>query len=364
MLAYNITKDAISLVIGESDYLVPRTSPQAAKVLDELRKKPVDEAEVARLVALEYSPEAYSDGTISIMKNGEVTYKGERLPKALADKVAACYADGVPFNNVLAFFDRLNANPSRRAITELYTFLEHKSMPITPEGHFLAYKGIQLSGYSVMGNTTTVVEKGTVDEGGHILNTVGQAPRVRRSCVNDDFRVGCAEGLHAGSLNYASGWGSKVVIVKIDPADVVSIPSDCSCQKLRTCAYEVVADYKGKLSDSGVNNAARPYDMEDADDWDDEIDDEVEVRCTGIGCAAREAVRQALWQQAYDTASVNGEEDREDGNDPSDASDLEANFEALVMEIFDVDVDGVDVGDYPTEFAQFKESYYSAYRGE
>ena len=75
MLAYNITRDAISLVIGDSDYLVPRTSPQAAKVLEALRAPKVDEKEISRLVALEYSPEAYSDGQISIMKNGEVTYK-------------------------------------------------------------------------------------------------------------------------------------------------------------------------------------------------------------------------------------------------------------------------------------------------
>jgi hypothetical protein len=65
--------------------------------------------------------------------------------------------------------------------------------------------------------------------------------------------------VHAGSLSYATGFGPTHVIVKIDPADVVSIPTDCSCQKLRTCAYEVVALCQGKMEDGGVRDASNPY---------------------------------------------------------------------------------------------------------
>ena len=59
-------------------------------------------------------------------------------------------------------------------------------------------------------------------------------------------------GLHAGALNYVASYGSvesndRIVIVKINPADVVSVPSDCNCEKLRTCRYEVVGEYQGEL---------------------------------------------------------------------------------------------------------------------
>jgi hypothetical protein len=37
------------------------------------------------------------------------------------------------------------------------------------------------------------------------------------------------------------------MIVKINPKDVVSVPSDCNCEKLRTCRYEVVGEYQGEL---------------------------------------------------------------------------------------------------------------------
>jgi len=104
--------------------------------------------------------------------------------------------------------------------------------------------------------------------------------------------VGCSQGLHAGALNYVASYGSveagdKIVIVKINPQDVVSVPSDCNCEKLRTCRYEVVGEYQGELlkplyksefaedeyHDDEDDNI---YDQYDEDYWDqyDEDDEE------------------------------------------------------------------------------------------
>jgi hypothetical protein len=351
MLAYNITKDAISLVIEDQVYTVPRTSPQAAKIINQLRLQPVDEVEVARLVALEYSPEVYSDGRIKIMKGGTVEYNGAALPRALAQKVKDCYEDGVPFENVLKFFDRLNANPSKRATEELYTFLEHKGMPITPEGHFLAYKGIQTDGYSCTAGDRSKVIEGETNEDGRIRNFVGDKIRVTRNYVDDNKDVGCSSGLHAGSLEYATSFGPKHVIVKIDPADVVSIPTDCSCQKLRTCAYEVVADYKGKLQDSGVRDASRPYfeDLEEDDDGDI-------IGIVSIGIRCREPVQTGPdWDAVTARARELGRGHADDGYEPDTPDDLEGQF---------TDASGEGPEDWDDEFQAFKEAYYAAYRGQ
>ena len=66
--------------------------------------------------------------------------------------------------------------------------------------------------------------------------------------IDDDARVACSHGLHVGSSltpwTFARG---KVVIVKVNPKDVVSVPHDCNCQKLRTCAYTAVAEHIGTL---------------------------------------------------------------------------------------------------------------------
>ena len=347
MLAYNITRDVVSLVIDNNVFTVPRTSVQAGKIIDELRKQPVNETEVARLVALEYSPEVYSDNRITISKDGSVVYNGEALPKALAQKVKDCYEDGVPFENVLAFFDRLNANPSKRAVTELYTFLEHKGMPITPEGHFLAYKGVRDDGFSCTAGDKAKVIEGVTNDEGRIRNFVGDKIRVTRNYVDDNKDVGCSSGLHAGSLEYATGFGPRHVIVKIDPADVVSIPTDSSCQKLRTCAYEVVADYKGKLQDSGVKDASRPYSHEVEEDDDGEV-----IGILGIGIMRRKPDALGIVLGKVEAA---GNKHRANGWEPDSVGELESRF----AEDF-----GDSPDDNPDEFEEYKAAYYAAYRGD
>jgi hypothetical protein len=146
--------------------------------------------------------------------------------------------EGLPFEPLVAFLDKLMKNPSRRAVNELYSFLEHKAMPITPNGNFLAYKSISLDWKDHY--------TGTFD------NSVGNTLEMARNSVCDDAEVGCSSGFHAGSLQYASTFGgsSKLVIVEIDPSDVVSIPKDSNCQKLRTCKYKVIAEYTQKLPDN------------------------------------------------------------------------------------------------------------------
>jgi hypothetical protein len=72
-------------------------------------------------------------------------------------------------------------------------------------------------------------------------------PRPR---VDDDCNRGCSAGLHAGSLDYVRGYGndtSRYLIVKINPRDVVSVPSEDS-RKLRCCEYLVVSEFKEQLN--------------------------------------------------------------------------------------------------------------------
>ena len=129
-------------------------------------------------------------------------------------------------------------NPSMQSQQELYDFLEHENLPITEDGCFLAYKAVN--------SDFKDKYRGTFD------NQVGQVCEMRRAKVDDNRGRGCSAGLHAGALNYVAEYGSvdagdNIVIVKINPEDVVSVPSDCNCEKLRTCKYEVVGLYQGEL---------------------------------------------------------------------------------------------------------------------
>ena len=166
-------------------------------------------------------------------------------------------------------------NPSMQSQTELYDFLEHENLPITEDGYFLADKA---------------VSKDFKDKWrGSFDNRVGQVCEMRRAKVDDNRGRGCSAGLHAGALNYVASYGSvdagdHIVIVKINPEDVVSVPSDCNCEKLRTCKYEVVGEYQGELlkplyksefeEDSYVDEEETIHDEYDDEYWTQFDDDD------------------------------------------------------------------------------------------
>ena len=201
------------------------------------------------LISMKAVVENYTVGRLSVNGTG-VTYNGSPIHAVDADRVMAFLREGLPYQPIANYMERCRKNQSARAIVELYPFLEHRNMPLTPEGFIIAYKGVQSNLYSVMGNTKTVVLQGKTDSEGHILNEIGQVIEIERSSCDDDFRNGCSFGLHAGSLAYARGWGARVILILIDPADVVSVPEDCNCQKLRCCKYKVLGEYTGPMPDT------------------------------------------------------------------------------------------------------------------
>ena len=73
-------------------------------------------------------------------------------------------------------------------------------------------------------------------------NSPGQILSMPRRDVDDNRERTCSYGFHAAAYSYARNFmgGGRLIAVKINPADVVSVPSDYNNQKLRTCRYEVM----------------------------------------------------------------------------------------------------------------------------
>ncbi len=84
---------------------------------------------------------------------------------------------------------------------------------------------------------------------GTINNSVGSFVMMNRADVDSNPNQTCSTGLHVASYDYArSVYGafgvenSDILIeVKVNPRDVVAIPTDYNTQKMRVCQYEVVA---------------------------------------------------------------------------------------------------------------------------
>ena len=198
---------------------------------------------------------------------GEViNYDGKPLHNEMTRRMIEILRSGEDISYLLLFIDNLMQNPSKRAIDESWAFLSHKNLPITTDGCFLAYKCVR--------ENYLDKHSGTYD------NRPGAVLEMARNAVDDNCNRTCSYGFHCGSLEYSGPqgafWqtGDKVLIVKVNPKDIVSIPADHSAQKLRTCRYEVVDEYRGPLnkpvySGAGVND-------DDYDDTEYNYDDEWE----------------------------------------------------------------------------------------
>jgi len=243
-IPYLITSASVTVVVDGKTYVADKTHRNYESIKTMLVSDSTEFDKLIELFDITELVNRYCDGKISV-KHGVVSYNDIPVDNYVTQKILQFMDEKLPVEPIANFLNKLMKNPSRRAVSELYKFLEHKNMPLTPDGCFLAYKGVGVDYWSKHANRMTRVVRGKVNDSGNIYNGVGEVIEVERNSVCDDASVGCGEGIHAGSLKYANDWAGsagRLMIVKIDPSDVVSVPNDCSCQKLRTCKYEVVAE--------------------------------------------------------------------------------------------------------------------------
>jgi hypothetical protein len=248
----------LTLVLNNKTYQVLPDHINYKMILEALPSATADE--LLEIVDVEKAVSTFSDGLVEI-KNGKVMYEGEEVHGSISKRILEFMSKGLPFQPLVNFLNNLMENPSMQSQKELYDFLEHEHLPITEDGHFLAYKAVR--------SDFKDKYRGVFD------NSVGQIVKMQRAKVDDDRARGCSDGLHAGALNYVAGYGSlengdRIVIVKINPSDVVSVPSDCNCEKLRTCRYEVVGEYQGELLKPlySASFTEDEYSEDDEDDYD------------------------------------------------------------------------------------------------
>lgn len=187
---------------------------------------------------LEY---AFDETDVDIDVDEEkIFYKGDEVTHVVAEKILKGVKASEDVDSFILFLDHLMENPSKKSVDQLYDFLQSEGMPVTEDGCFLGYKAVR----------DDFTDKHT----GEIDNSPGSVCEMRRNQVEDDPKVGCAPGLHVGSLKYAKNFrgGGRIVLVKVNPEDVVSVPEE-NHNKMRVCRYEVVDTYsKDEPLDDGL----------------------------------------------------------------------------------------------------------------
>lgn len=258
----------ISATINGASYTIDTDHPKYQVALDAVRNKNWNR--FVDLVNISKQVQSYFDGTNVEIKDGSINYHGQIIHNTLTKRILNFMRDGLPHEPLLNFFKNLMDNPSKRAVDELYDFLEAGELPITEDGHFLAFKNVR-SNYKD-------IHSGTFD------NSVGKVCEMPRNGVDEDKDRTCSAGLHFCSIKYlphfSDGENGKTMIVKINPRDVVAIPADYENTKGRTCRYEVVAEYKDDWR-SKLNRDESGWDSElySSDGGDYEFDDE-DDECT------------------------------------------------------------------------------------
>lgn len=215
--------------------------------------------------------ENWSEGNFSF-RDGYLYYgQDEQIATQPTERIIDMLKQGWDHKPMLRYLDNLYENVSQRAVQESYEWSMHKGLPITEDGYMIGYKGVAVySGedrQDKLGRTLTdgdLVDKYT---GRSFRNNIGDENYMPRRQVCDDHTKGCESGLHIGTFEYAEGWagsGGAVVLVKFNPADIVSVPSDCSCQKIRVSKYEVLEVARGVIEDAVFEG----YGDDDEDDED------------------------------------------------------------------------------------------------
>jgi hypothetical protein len=252
------TKDSITMYVNGKTFAIGLSHPNFESIKN-LLLADADWSEISPLVEFEknytFSAEGvevkYDDksGLVLVLDGMELGEIDNVLKKRLIEMAKALHEDkddGLKNSATMfaRFIRKLYNNPSRRSVLQLFGFLEFNDLPLTADGNFLAYKKIGYDYKDIYSHTFD--------------NSVGKTAKMIRNQVDDDPSRTCSKGLHVCSFDYLGSFGScrdtldRIVVCEVDPANVVSIPTDYNNAKMRVCEYTVVGeipqDLEAKLS--------------------------------------------------------------------------------------------------------------------
>lgn len=238
-VSWTATPDNLIIVVDGKIFNLARNSSDPAladktqKVYNALKHEQYEK--VQELLAPIKKVVKYIQGTaFTLDDNGNLFEKGTKTPinNAIAKKLLYFATEELPIQPLINFWHNLLLNPSEDSRQDLFAFLDKNHHPLTSDGCFLAYKKVQRKGNHLYDSHS-----------GTIKNDVGLTVKMAREKVNPDRNQTCSTGLHVASYEYAQGFGGNVlVLVKVNPKDVVTVPVDYNRQKMRCCEYEVTAE--------------------------------------------------------------------------------------------------------------------------
>lgn len=257
-IPFTISDNSITVIFNGKNHVVNRANGCYDSILLAIKNKKWNK--IPDLVDKSVQINKKSNGKFTV-SNGKIVIKNKEIPEIISKKILLYNNSNLPFEPIIKFWERLEKNPSFIARRDLFGFLESNGNPLTEDGCFICYKGVR-SDYK---------DKWS----GKIDNSPGKAPRMKRKDVCNDPAIPCAPGLHGASLSYATSYAGseKLIYIKVDPKDVVSVPKDHNHEKIRVCKYTVLGDFVNKCNEDEVYNDKAEkihYETETESDEDDD----------------------------------------------------------------------------------------------
>ena len=321
------TNGSVTLYLKNECLTVAPDHPNYNKIIDSIKAGEFNKIE--NLVNVAKAVSQYTGNRVKI-ENGQIFYAGFVVHNTLTDRIIKMMSEGFKFDHMVKFLENLMQNPSARGVSETYWFLENYGLPITEDGCFLAYKAVR-SDYTDIYS-------------GKFFNGVGSVVSMPRNMVDDNYGVDCSKGLHVGALDYVVGYGhfvkgevrsangNRLLIVKVNPKDVVSVPKYEGHTKMRVCEYTVASEildvvkeldkvvYTSNAEALNTDWNSSYYSDEPSDDDESSADDDCSNDCA---CSATSKVdTTSPWNaEAYSEGYELGESDFDVGNQYGDGRD-------------------------------------------
>ena len=281
MLAHNKSNDNhYTVVISGQPHMFDHTHHNYSALVECVHAG--DSDEFVRLLNTGDQVEDWSEGDFEF-REGFLYFEDEQVATDPTNRIVECIRQGFPHTPMLNYLTNLYDNVSERAVQESYSWSSHKGLPITEDGMMVGYKGVRPhAGETIKVKNGELADGDLVDiyTGKTFRNNVGDKCSMKRRQVCDDHTQGCSSGLHVGTYEYACNWAGNtgvVVLVKFNPKDIVSVPSDCEHQKLRVSEYEVISIAREQLEEAVYEDELEDEDslaywMDAQEDDDDEYD--------------------------------------------------------------------------------------------
>lgn len=169
-----------------------------------------------------------------------VFFNGQELSSKVSDMILKMFKEGSDFDPLRNFLIKALGNSDAKEADVLYDFITINSLPITPDGDFLAFKATCADGLDCHSRT--------------VKYEIGSYLHVENYDRNKNAQ--CGTGLHVGGRDYVKSYGNHgdaYFIVKVNPMDCIFYRPNVGQGKMRVRKLFVYAQcFGGAALDSFV----------------------------------------------------------------------------------------------------------------